>query len=201
MGCGRDHEADRVACVKLLNDISKGESLAGVYLGQWAGITQDPELRKALEFVAARETSHGEVFKRRLCEVGEELTPGIDPRGLAFFAPLTNCETSDLDKIRHFEEAFAGIDFFGPIERQIEEGAFDKMSASMLTWYIGEERDSGDVLNAAFECVKQQAGVSGATATSNGVSGDAQAIMQCMTQGFASVERALGELASTLSTR
>ena len=199
MGCGRDHEADRVACVKLLNDISKGESLAGVYLGQWAGITQDPELRKALEFVAARETSHGEVFARRLCEVGEAVTPGIDPRGLAFLGPLANCETSDLDKINHFESALGGIDFFGPIEKQIEEGAFDKMSASMLTWYIGEERDSGDVLNAAFDCVKQMAGVASNGASANGVSGDAQAIMQCMTQGFASLERTLGDLAKTLA--
>jgi hypothetical protein len=105
---------------------------------------------------------------------------------------------SDVDKINCFQSAFEGVDIFGPIEKQIEEGAFDKMTASMLTWYIGEERDSGDILNAAFDCAKQSAG---ATSTSNGVSGDADAIMQCMTQGFASVEKALGDLATTLRAR
>src|SRR5688572_12476556 len=46
----------------MLNAISLAESRAGVYLTAWADVTPDPALKKALVFVAARETTHGAVF-------------------------------------------------------------------------------------------------------------------------------------------
>ena len=65
--------AEKPSYLGLLNAISLAESEAGVYLEAWANATDDEELASTLRFVAARETSHGELFCRRLCELGYDL--------------------------------------------------------------------------------------------------------------------------------
>ena len=62
----------------LLNAISLAESHAGVYLEAWADATSDDDLACALRLVAARERSHGEVFCRRIAELGFSLKPKND---------------------------------------------------------------------------------------------------------------------------
>ena len=57
----------------LLNAISIAERNAGRYLKAWADVTPDPELRRALSLVAARETTHGEVFRQRIERLGFSL--------------------------------------------------------------------------------------------------------------------------------
>ena len=52
--------------MELLNIIALGERRADVYLKEWAGKTPDTELRSCLSLVAARETSHYDIFKRRI---------------------------------------------------------------------------------------------------------------------------------------
>ena len=56
--------------LELLNAISNGESAAGVYLEAWADVTPNPDLACTLRLVAARERSHGDVFCRRISELG-----------------------------------------------------------------------------------------------------------------------------------
>src|SRR5882757_2257229 len=65
--------------LELLNAISLGESAAGVYLEAWANATSDEELAECLRLVAARESSHGDVFCRRIGELGFELEMKADP--------------------------------------------------------------------------------------------------------------------------
>ena len=67
--------AEKPKYLGLLNAISLAESEAGVYLEAWANATNDEDLACCLRFVAARETSHGEVFCRRLSELGYDLRP------------------------------------------------------------------------------------------------------------------------------
>ena len=57
----------------LLNAISIAERNAGVYLTAWADMTSDPELKQALTLVAARETTHGEVFRPRIERLDERV--------------------------------------------------------------------------------------------------------------------------------
>src|SRR5215211_4562067 len=83
----------------LLNAISLGESAAGVYLEAWADVTPNPDLAKTLRLVAARERSHGDVFCRRLCELGYELRKKPDPKGAERLARLADPNISDVDKI------------------------------------------------------------------------------------------------------
>lgn len=81
------------------------------------------------------------------------------------------------------------------------------MTANMLTWYIAEERDSGRRLKEAYDCVRARAngqthGESTATLhggpSAGGPSADAQAIMACMADGFARLEKSMEKLAKAL---
>ena len=126
----------------LLNAISLAETNAGVYLRAWADATQDEELACTLRLVAARETSHGQLFCRMLCELGYELRQKPDPEGAERIAKYANPKISDLEKIGRARTNLES-DPFGEIESKIAEGFYDPVTANMLGWYICEERDSG----------------------------------------------------------
>ena len=174
----------------LLNAISNGESAAGVYLEAWADVTPNADLACTLRLVAARERSHGEVFCRRIAELGYSLRKKVDPKGAETLAKLANPNISDLDKIGDRTRDDGDGDFFGDIRRRIAEGEFDPMTANLMTWYIAEEIDSGRRLREAYDCVRQ----GGPAAAFGGPSADAEAIMACMTAGFAKLEKSLEKL-------
>ena len=176
----------------LLNAISNAESAAGIYLEAWADVTPNPDLACTLRLVAARERSHGDVFCRRISELGFELRRKVDPRNAEQLAKLSNPNISDLDKISARGEGDA--DPFGDTRRRIAEGEFDAMTANLLTWYIAEEMDSGRRLREAYDCVRDMAHGGKKAAMSNGPSADAEAMMACMTAGFARLEKSLDKL-------
>ena len=191
----------------LLNAISLGESRAGVYLRAWADATCDEDLAATLRFVAARETSHGEVFCRRLCELGYGLRQKPDPESQKRLAKYADPEISDLQKIGRARGDLES-DPFSEIEAKLKEGFYDPMTANLLGWYICEERDSAKRLRACYAAVRAKAegrrpanGMgNGAAKTGNGaahgVSTDAQAIMACLADGFARIEKKLEEVSA-----
>jgi len=126
----------------LLNAISNGESAAGVYLEAWADVTPNADLACTQRLVAARERSHGDVFCRRIAELGYSLRKKVDPRGAETLAKLANPNISDLEKVGDRQQGDGDGDFFGDIRRKIAEGEFDPMTANLMTWYIAEERDT-----------------------------------------------------------
>jgi hypothetical protein len=181
----------------LLNAISLAETSAGVYLEAWANATPDEDLACTLRLVAARETSHGQVFCRRIAELGYELRQKPDASAAKRLAKLANPAISDLEKIGDEREE---ADPFRDIKRGIANDAYDPMTCNLLGWYIAEEGDSGRRLREAYDCVREKAhGRSGkakdrATQTM-GPSDDAQAIMACMSEGFARLEKSFEKLA------
>ena len=187
---------DKPKYLGLLNAISNAESAAGIYLEAWADVTPDPDLACTLRLVAARERSHGEVFCRRIAELGFSLRKKSDPRGAEQLAKLANPKISDLEKIGDRDEGGGG-EPFGEIRRRIAEGEFDPMTANLMTWYIAEEIDSGRRLRDAYDCVREKAGVKrkvSAAAQPGAPSADAEAIIACMTAGFARLEKSLEKL-------
>jgi hypothetical protein len=182
----------------LLNTISLAETGAGHYLRAWADATPDEDLACTLRFVAARETSHGEVFCRRIAELGYDLRRKPDPASAKRAAKLADPAISDLEKVG--EEREEERDPFRDINRQLADGNFDPMTANLMKWYIAEEIDSGRRLREAYACVRERAG-GRRKAKSNGhmemssPSEDAQAVMACMTEGFARLEKSFEKLA------
>lgn len=197
--------AEKPSYLGLLNAISLAETEAGHYLTAWANATDDEELAATLRFVAARETSHGELFCRRLSELGYELRQKADPKAAARLARYANPKVSDCEKVGP-ERENTGAEPFGDIKKAIADGVYDDMTCNMLTWYINEELDSGARLNKVYAKVRARAGMTGA-GKSNGhaapasvetaPSADAQAIMACMTAGFAKLEKTLEKLAKS----
>lgn len=187
------------AYLGLLNAISLAESAAGEYLEAWARVTPNPEFAATLRLVAARETSHGEVFCRRIAELGYALRPRTDTRDAERLARLADPHVSDLDKLPPPAEEAA--DPFADIRRRMAEGEFDPMTANLMNWYIAEEKDSARRLAEAYDNLREAAGqrrraakVSAARATTE-PSADAAAMMACMSAGFARLEKAMEKLA------
>jgi hypothetical protein len=196
----------------LLNAISLAESQAGVYLEAWANATCDEDLACTLRLVAAREKSHGEVFCRRLAELGYPLRHKSDPGAHERIARYANPKISDVDKISRRE---VEGDPFGEIEQKMKEGFYDPMTCNLLAWYICEERDSGKRLRECYDhvCAKAEGrsmkpamtngngqartnGQGNGMAASGGPSDDAKAIMACMTDGFARLEKCIAQMAT-----
>lgn len=185
----------------LLNAISLAESEAGVYLRAWADATNDEDLACTLRLVAARESSHGELFCRMISELGYELRPKADPKAVERLAKYASPKVSDLEKVGPAREE---RDDFGGIEKAMADGVYDPVTCNMLSWYICEERDSGAKLRAAYAKVRAKANGAAKTNGNGAMNGngayhpssDAQAIMACLTDGFAKLEKTLERVAA-----
>jgi hypothetical protein len=180
-----------VSYIDQLNRIAMAETNAGCYLAAWADVTPDSELAATLRLVAARETSHGEVFRRRIAELGGEPCCKLDAGAAARLAVVADPAISDAEKVGPPRDE---QDPFGNITRRLAESEYDPMTANLMSWYIAEERDTIVRLRAAFAAVRAKAAGDCAAAPS-GPSADAQAIMSCMTDGFARLEKSFEKLA------
>jgi ferritin len=181
-----------------LNAISLGESGAGVYLEAWANATDDAELAETLRLVAARETSHGEVFCRRIAELGFDLELKPDPKAAERLARYANPKISDLEKIGPEREDNDAIsNFFSDTLKKVADGHYDQMTGNLMEWYIAEEKDSGKRLRKVYDRIRGGSKAKAKTemAMASGPSADAEAIMACMTSGFKSLEKTLEKLA------
>jgi rubrerythrin len=187
--------------LELLNAISLGESAAGIYLEAWANATKDEELADALRFVAARESSHGEIFCRRIAELGFELEQKADPEGAARLARYANPKISDAEKVGPERiDNGAVTKFFEETLQKVADGEYDPMTGNLMEWYINEEKDSVKRLRGVYarirgECEMEACETDMATA---GPSADAEAIMACMTAGFKGLEKSLEKLAKAV---
>jgi hypothetical protein len=202
--------AEKPSYLGLLNAISLAETEAGHYLTAWANATDDEELAATLRLVAARETSHGDLFCRRLCELGYDLRQKVDPKAAERLARYANPRISDCEKVGP-ERAEPEGDIFADIRTGIASGVYDDMTCNMLQWYINEEGDSGRRLRDVYAKVRAKAGMTASparksngqfAAAQNGAapSADAEAIMACMTAGFAKLEKSLDKLVKARAT-
>jgi hypothetical protein len=191
---------EKPAYLGLLNAISLAESHAGQYLEAWADVTPDDDLACTLRLVAARERSHGEVFCRRIAELGYTLRQKRDPADGERLAKFADPRVSDLEKVGPERDGEAR-DVFRDIRQKMADGEYDPMTCNLLQWYIAEEEDSGRRLREAYACVREKANgrrgkANGAGAAQPGA--DAEAIMACMTQGFSRLEKSIEKLAKAV---
>jgi rubrerythrin len=187
-------QVEKPAYLELLNAISLGESHAGVYLEAWADATPNEDLACTLRLVAARERSHGDIFCRRISELGFCLEPKKDPKAGERLAKFADPRISDVDKIGPELNA---DEIFKDIKKAMDDGTYDEMTCNTLQWYIAEEKDSLRRLNAAYASVREP-GRKARGAADAGPSQDAEAMMACMTQGFSRLEKSLEKLAKAV---
>ena len=138
----------------LLNFISLAEGDAGIYLRCWASVTNDPELKSTLEFVADRESTHGRVFRQRVERLGFSIRPREDPEQAERLKIYGDPALSDMDKLR-WRMRDGGTDYgleadFAKVERTIVDESVDALTRATLSWYLAEERDTLALLRSAF---------------------------------------------------
>ena len=144
----------------LLNTIASGERRAGVFLQAWADTTPDPELRACLSLVANRETSHYQIFKRRIEELGypwtETQDPDFDER-----LKVSGSDRPDAEKIRWAKARQAqrrGPTIRARYEAAIADETVDPLTRSLLRWFSDVEADSGARLRAIYDRIEAQVG-------------------------------------------
>ena len=147
----------------LLNRISTAERNAGIYLAAWADMPPDPDLARVLRLVAARETAHGEVFRQRIERLGLSLRDHDDPALADRLRVYRDPGLTDADKIRAFRrtpEGEAAVEeFFASLDALTMDDSVDPLTRDTLRWYVHEERDSRELLRAAYARVEAGLGV------------------------------------------
>ncbi len=149
----------------LLNEITSGERRAGVFLKAWADKSQDPQLKACLNFVARRETSHYEIFRRRVEELGCTWEDNDDPNYHERL--LMNCsELPDIEKLRYSQarqrrqrEQQRGPTRGEKIDAAIADETVDQSTRSLLKWFAEVEAESGSMLRKEYERIEAEAGI------------------------------------------
>jgi Mn-containing catalase len=137
------YDLDTSNVIALLKAIAAGEAEGGRRLAQWAAMTSDPKLAETLRFIAVRENSHADLFSRRVSELGETVDISVVPADAAYLSMLADPTVAEREKAAC---VLGGADFFAEMDRHIEAGAYDQLTAKLLAFYVAEERDSQDRL-------------------------------------------------------
>jgi rubrerythrin len=156
--------SDKPSYLSLLNALSLGESNAYCYLSEWAAVTKDPDVRRVLLTVAAREGEHGLTFAKRINELGYELLQKPD-ESLDKKLEIVRSDCSDLEKMDALgfgkrNDAEDQPDFFDDL---FKDHSIDIRTGEILGRYIAEERDSGRLLRACYQCLREAADAEAAT--------------------------------------
>jgi hypothetical protein len=142
----------------LLNDIASGERRAGIHLAAWAGKTQDPGLKSCLSLVAARETSHYQIFERRISELGHSWAENDAPE----FAERLRVSSSDMPDIdkklwgKAQQAQRKGPPIRERYEAAIADDTVDPLTRSLLRWFSDVEADSGLLLRQAYDAIETE---------------------------------------------
>jgi len=143
---------DKPEYIDLLNDIRLQEHRAGIYLKAWADKTASEDLRGCLSFVAEREEAHGQIFERRIRELGHETSDKDDPMFAERMRVLSS-DMSDLEKISWVREAQANAPKPTVRERYeaaMEDESVDELTRSLIRWFTDVENDSGAYMRRVY---------------------------------------------------
>jgi hypothetical protein len=136
-------DLDLTDVIGLLKALATGEAEGGRRLRDWAALASDAKLAETLRFIARREDSHAELFSRRISELGDSVDIDVVPPEVAYLSMLADPAVAEQEKAAC---VLGGADFFADLERRVDAGAYDPLTAKLLTFYVAEERDSQDRL-------------------------------------------------------
>ena len=145
-------KAQKPEYLELLNAICLQEQRAGVWIQAWSDKTQDPGLKKCLDMVAARETSHYHIFKRRINELGFELrregAPDYPERMRIATSDMPDSEKIEaLEELQHRQPKPTVQDRYAAA---MEDESVDPLTRSLLRWFDGVENDSGKFMRETY---------------------------------------------------
>lgn len=151
-----------------LNAIVNGERRGFEFLDAWASKTKNKDLAGMLKTVALREAEHAASFEKRMCELGYTLQEKEDSN----FRKTMEIVSSNLDDVSKFEKLGVGQDETEGEDKLLQllaDKSIDPLTGALLGRFIAEERDSGRILQEAYQCAKGVAPSSEETATLAGI--------------------------------
>ena len=149
----------------LLNRIANAEADAETYLGAWAAVTPDEDVRRILTTVALREGEHGKAFAKRMCELGYSVEPvaGTIAERMPIASSTTLTDREKFEKLGFGQPTDpAQLDQFTTM---FADKNIDIRTGELLGRYIAEERDSGRLFQACYAqlCAEEGSGPAGTT--------------------------------------
>jgi rubrerythrin len=141
----------------LLNAIALGEGRAHQYLSCWAAKTPDADVKKVIATVAIREGEHSHAFTKRLCELGYTVQDRPDASFEKNMA-IANADCTDLEKFEALGYGRGGEMSRDPFKGIFDDETIDVQTGELLGRYIAEERDSGRMLRACYNVLRERAG-------------------------------------------
>jgi hypothetical protein len=146
--------SDKPSYLGLLNALSLAETRAGEYLSVWVDTTPNPDVRRVLVTVAARESEHGLAFAKRIVELGYELRHKDDPGQQQRMDVAASTEMSDLEKMECFGLHELESSVLGFLDGIFKDHTIDIQTGALLGRYIAEEHDTGRLVRSCYEQLK-----------------------------------------------
>lgn len=157
---------DKPSYLSLLNAIAVNEGRAHRYLLRWIDATSDPDVRRVLCTVAAREGEHAMSFAKRLDELGFSVRDNGDPVAAEQYR-LAASDLSDVEKmeklgLHELEKVLCAFDDI------FKDHSIDIATGELLGRYVAEEFDSARLLRACYEQLDRRRTTEGATKSGAG---------------------------------
>ena len=150
-------QARKPEYIDLLNAIRQQEADAGVYLQAWTDKTTSLALQHCLKLVTEREVSHGDIFDRRIRELGYDIEQIEDPNFVKRLDVLGS-DVSDAEKIKFLKTQIDPPEDEPNIrdryEAAMEDEKVDPLTRSLIRWYHEVELDSVSMMERAYTQVE-----------------------------------------------
>ena len=151
--------AEKPSYLGLLNGISLAETRGHCWISAWIEKTPNPDVRKVLQTIAAREGEHGMAFAKRINELGFELEPKDDPK-FADQMAIASADCSDIEKFEALGLTDVNEGILTYFDTVFSDHSIDIRTGELLGRYIAEEHDTGRLFKSCYEQLKAAAGAS-----------------------------------------
>ncbi len=150
--------SDKPTYLGLLNAIVNGERRGHAFLTAWSELSPDPDIALMLKTVALREAEHAATFEKRMCELGYTLIEKDDDNHEKTMKLICS-DVSDLEKFQKLGyDKTPNEDGEDQLLQLLSDKSIDPQTGALLGRFIAEERDSGRILRAAYQCAKERSG-------------------------------------------
>src|SRR5437879_3392315 len=149
--------SEKPSYLGLLNGISLAETRGHCWLSAWIEKTPNPDVRKVLQTIAAREGEHGMAFAKRINELGFELEQKDDPK-FADQMAIASADCSDLEKFEALGLTDVNEGILTYFDNVFSDHSIDIRTGELLGRYIAEEHDTGRLFKSCYEQLKAAAG-------------------------------------------
>lgn len=150
--------SDKPTYLGLLNAIVNGERRGHAFLTAWSEMSPDPDIALMLKTVALREAEHAATFEKRMCELGYTLIEKDDDNHEKTMKLICS-DVSDLEKFQKLGyDKSPNEDGEDQLLQLLSDKSIDPQTGALLGRFIAEERDSGRILRAAYQCAKERSG-------------------------------------------